>query len=524
MPQSFCEKPAEAGKGLSMLPIRPNLHAIAAVSALSILIGVASGQAVPGVTGGTAAGSGNFADQFETIHNDFNWTDDTGQRILTRSGCLAQFNGVFYWYGGNPRGFREQHCYTSTDLVHWTHKGVVLKHDTDANRIDVLYNDSTKTYVMFLKYDGNGAHFGIATAEKPEGPFTLKSTTLIDGARIGDMSMFKDDDGTAYLCYVSWAKGTNAQHGIYRMSADYLTPEKRIYLWDIGHREAPHLFKRNGVYYYGTSETAWIDSTGTTYYSAKNLEGPWTTAAPMLTPGSDNSWDSQCDFVFPIQGRRGTVYMFAGDRWIKDPEHGRNGSYVWLPMEFEGDKPILNYHQDWEINLAEGTWRGFDGSRNLAVSKSVTASSEEGANVARNVTAPKTFKDYVKLSWTSEAIDPQWIAINLGEPTEFNRVILKWNMSAAAEFTIQTSSDATTWTDVFRTGQGSANVVTDVRFPNTTARYVRMNGTQRAPVQVDTRRKVPGDPGAATRPSSRPATQPAPPGRYSLFDFMILKD
>src|SRR4029079_12109256 len=106
-------------------------------------------------------------EKFETIHNDFYWVDQNGARILTRSGCLCQFNGTFYWYGGNPRGFREQYCYTSKDLVHWTNHGVVLRHDTDANRIDVLYNDASKQYVMFLKYDGNGAFLGIATSEKP---------------------------------------------------------------------------------------------------------------------------------------------------------------------------------------------------------------------------------------------------------------------------------------------------------------------------------------------------------------------
>ena len=68
--------------------------------------------------------------------------------------------------------------------------------------MDVLYNDTTKQYVMFLKYNGNAAFFGIATAAKPEGPFTFKSQTLVDGAKIGDTSMFKDDDGKAYLCYV----------------------------------------------------------------------------------------------------------------------------------------------------------------------------------------------------------------------------------------------------------------------------------------------------------------------------------
>ncbi len=131
---------------------------------------------------------------------------------------------------------------------------MILRQDVDANRMDVLYNDTSKQYVMFLKYNGNGAHFGIATADQPQGPFTFKSQTLVDNALIGDMSIFEDTDGKAYLCYVSWAVGTNAQHGIYLMSPDYLTLDKRIYLWDIKSREAPHIFKRNGLYYYGTSQ------------------------------------------------------------------------------------------------------------------------------------------------------------------------------------------------------------------------------------------------------------------------------
>ena len=187
---------------------------------------------------------------------------------------------------------------------------------------------------------------------------------LVDNARIGDMSMFKDDDGKACLCYVSWAKGVNAQHGIYRMSDDYMSLDKRLFLWDIRGREAPHIFKRNSIYYYGTSKTAGVQSSGTSYYTARNLEGPWSPAKPLSTPGSQNSWDSQVDFVFPVQGTRATTYIFAGDRWIKDVAKGRNGDYVWLPMEFEGDMPIVRYHQSWELNAAEGIWWPFDASRN----------------------------------------------------------------------------------------------------------------------------------------------------------------
>jgi hypothetical protein len=458
-------------------------------------------------------------DQFITIHNDFYCTDQAGARILTRSGCLCQFDGTFYWYGGNPRGFREQYCYTSPDLVHWTNRGVILRHDTDANRIDMLYNEKTKKYVMFLKYDGNGAYFGIATADKPEGPFTFQSKTLIDNARIGDMAIYKDDDGTAYLCYVSWAVGTNAQHGIYRLSDDYLTPDKRVYLWDIRSREAPHIFKRNGIYYYGTSKTAGIQSSGTAYYTATNLAGPWSPAKPLATPGSKNSWDSQVDFIFPFHGSNGTTYMFAGDRWIKDAAHGRNGDYVWLPVEFEGDTPTVNYYQDWDLNVAAGTWRKFDPKRNLAAGKLVTASSENGVSVAKHATESKTFEDYAGTYWESGEGDSQWLRVDLQAPTAINRVILKWNVTAAKDFKIQTSTDGEKWDDVYSTTQGSASTITDQTFPTITARYVQVVATAHAPVINNFRRGR----GAATATTPPANALPAPTG-YSLFDFMVLKD
>ncbi|MBC7783915.1 MAG: family 43 glycosylhydrolase [Burkholderiales bacterium] len=366
------------------------------------------------------ADEASAASQWRTIHNDFYWTDQNGARILTRSGCLAQFNGTYYWYGGNPRGFREQYCYTSTDLIHWTNHGVILRHNTDANRIDVVYNETSKQYVMILKYDGNGAHLGIATSDKPQGPFTFKTQTLVDNALMGDMSVYKDDDGKLYLAYVSWAVGTNAQHGIYLFKPDFLTLDKRLQLWDIRAREANHIFKRNGIYYYGTSRTAGIQSSGTSYYTATDMNGPWSPAKPMPTPGSNNSWDSQVDFVYPIEGTKSKFYLYVGDRWIKDLPQGRNGDYIWLPMEFNGDEPVLNYYQDWDINLTTGEWRKFDPARNLAAGKPATASSTTGTNVSSNVTDVATYENYMSSRWESEPSDPQWISVDLGKPTEIN--------------------------------------------------------------------------------------------------------
>jgi hypothetical protein len=431
---------------------------------------------------------------YVTIHNDFFWYDTSGNLLQVRSGALRQYNGLFYWYGSPPPA-TDQVCYTSADLVHWAYKGVIIKLPNDANRMDVLYNDSTKKYVMFLKYIGNAAYLGICTATAPEGPFTFVSQTLVDGYQIGDMSMYKDDDGQAYLAYVWDKTGPNRQHGIYRMSADYLTLDKQMYLFDVPSREAPMIFKRNTTYYYGVSETNGIDPSATRFYTATNLAGPWSGAAIMSTPGSSVSYETQCDFVFPFTGAQGTVYMQDGDRW--KPSGARQGNYLWLPLEFNSaGTPTMNYYQDWDLNPTTGTWRTFDRTtRDLALGKTATASSTNGANAAAGVTTATTWQDYSATRWESAASDPQWIMVDLGAAKDINRVILKWHTNYAKAFQIQASTTSTTWTDVYSTTKGASYSVTDVTFARTSARYVRMNGTQRGTTNG-----------------------------YSLFAFMVLND
>ena len=74
-----------------------------------------------------------------SIINGTDWRDSLGNLIAAHEGDIAQFNGVFYWYGSsyadNPGGrFDITHgpvwngvqVYRSTDLMNWTYKGVAL--------------------------------------------------------------------------------------------------------------------------------------------------------------------------------------------------------------------------------------------------------------------------------------------------------------------------------------------------------------------------------------------------------------
>jgi hypothetical protein len=155
----------------------------------------------------------------------------------------------------------------------------------------------------------------------------------------------------------------------------------------------------------------------------------------------------------------------------------------------------LNYYQDWDLNVSTGAWRAFDYSKNIASGKTASASSVSGANTAANAFDSKTYLNYTDTRWESAASDPQWIMVDLGAAMAVNRVILKCDSNYAKAFQIQVSTNSTTWMDVYNTTIGAAYSVTDASFPTTTARYVRMYGTQRGTSNG-----------------------------YSLFDFMVLND
>ena len=435
-----------------------------------------------------------------TIHNDFFQYDLDGNPIRTRSGCLNKFGNTYYWYGCD-QAMTNQTCYSSTDLLHWTNHGNMLAASRGTNRMDVLYNEATKKYVMILKWETPGAAWcnrAAAISDSPTGPFTKLFDSTVYGANTGDMSVFQDDDGKAYYLWEIWDNGKTSQ-GFALMTPDYLNLQKRMQQWPNADREANMMMKRRGMYYYMTSKMVGIDPSETQYFTAPGIEGPWTTAlVPIIAPGDADkkSWDTQCDFVYRFKGSDDTVQMYAGDRWVK-PHPARLGDYVWLPITFTPkDSVVINYYQDWEVDPERGTWRAIDEKRNLALNKAATASSSSGADVPGNVTGPATWQDYTNTKWVSGTGDPQWITVDLGSSMPVNRVILKWDSTYAKSFKIQVANDTTAWTDVFSTAKAGARSVTDETFQTATARYVRMYATERG--------------GAGSG--------------YSLFDFMVLND
>ncbi len=80
--------------------------------------------------------------------------------------------------------------------------------------------------------------------------------------------------------------------------------------------------------------------------------------------------------------------------------------------------------------------------------------------------------------WASRGgVDPSWIYVDLGVTATITGVRLQWDQSCARAYRLETSSDASTWSGIFATANGSGGVEDLV--VSGSGRYVRMYGTTR---------------------------------------------
>jgi hypothetical protein len=313
------------------------------------------------------------------------WLDSGGKPIQAHGGGIMIDHGTYYWYGedrtpGNRTGVS---CYSSTDLLNWKHEGVVFAHDSlpvdirDSSffeRPKVVYNRETHRYIMWMHLEQRGYHFaraGIATGDRPEGPFTwvthmrpisadihFKENDPDQQKEFGgtyrDMNLFLDDDGRAYVFYAS---ENNATMYVVRLNREFTGPETpvvegktwvRILAGRM--REAPAPFKHGGRYYLITSGcTGWTPNEAE-YAVAENIFGPWETKGnPCTGPDAERTFGSQSTCVFPVAGKPG-CFIFMSDRW--SPRRLDDSRYVWLPLILKPDGTFsLEFLESWDLSV-----------------------------------------------------------------------------------------------------------------------------------------------------------------------------
>ncbi|XP_024364539.1 uncharacterized protein [Physcomitrium patens] len=291
------------------------------------------------------------------------WRDTDGKTIQAHGGGILYVEGTqtFYWYGENKDGptyHAGKHglarvdvlgisCYSSKDLWAWKFEGMALRGErvdkssdlyfrNVVERPKVIYNARTKNYIMWMHIDNGNyskAAVGVAISTQPEGPFEYMGSKRPHGCDSRDMTIFKDDNGDAYIIYSSL---TNSELHIGMLTEDYTDIVERGMKKALvsQHREAPAVFKHRNIYYMVTSGCTGWNPNGALVHVAESMLGPWATLGDPCIGGEDeefrsHTFFSQGSFVLPLPGLTDS-FLFMADRWR--PANLADSRYVWLVL------------------------------------------------------------------------------------------------------------------------------------------------------------------------------------------------
>ncbi|HVT10379.1 MAG TPA: family 43 glycosylhydrolase, partial [Polyangia bacterium] len=229
---------------------------------------------------------------------------------------IAEFDGVFYIYpttdGFANWGATSFSVFSSTNLVEWTNRGVILdlpkdlKWATDRAWAPAIARAGATYYFYFCA----AQQIGVATSSSPTGPFKdALGHPLITTNQFGPQSIdpffFLDDDGTRYLYFGSGTGGLR----VVKLGSDMIslsgTPANISPSGASGVLEGSAMFKRNGTYYLQWSEGDTRDATYKVGYAkAASATGPFTRLATIL----------QQDTAQRILGPGGSTVLAFPDR------------------------------------------------------------------------------------------------------------------------------------------------------------------------------------------------------------------
>lgn len=299
--------------------------------------------------------------------------------------------------------------YSSRDLYNWKNEGIALRVHEDSNsllvkgcvieRPKVIYNQKTKKFVMWFHHELKGRGYeaamtGVAVSDHITGPFTylrslnphagiwpmnypdsLKSLPadinqfdkpspewkmavengiflrrdFQKGQMARDMTLFVNDDGKAYHFHSS---ENNQTLHVAELTDDYLDfTGKYTRILQGQQNEAPAIFKKQGKYYmFSSGLTGWKPNPGKSAVADHPL-GPWTPLGNMCIGTEaemETTFWSQSTAVIPLIGRD-DAFVYVGDRWT--PENPIDGTYLFLPVEFEGNRPVLRWRDQWDLSV-----------------------------------------------------------------------------------------------------------------------------------------------------------------------------
>ncbi len=205
---------------------------------------------------------------------------------------------------------------------------------------------------MHIDYsDYSLANAGVAISDSPTGPFQYLGNSRPNNAMSRDMTLFKDDDGKAYLFSSS---ENNATMYVSLLTNDYLHQSgtyKRNLISQS--REAPAVFKYNNKYFMISSGTTGWAPNEARYAVANSPLGPWTLMGnPCVGLNADITFGGQSTYVLPVKGKQGK-FIFMADKWNSNSLI--SSTYIWLPLKVYNNVPSIQWYNSWDLTVFDLT-------------------------------------------------------------------------------------------------------------------------------------------------------------------------
>ena len=294
------------------------------------------------------------------LKNGEMWLDDEGNPIQCHGGAIIRHGQKWYWYGehkGAPNCLGKQRvdfigisCYSSENLSSWHYEGLVLQavksnpdHVLNPNNVverpKVIYNKKTGQFVLWVHVDTPNYVYGgvgVAVSSSPTGPFEFLYSTQPNKQDSRDMTLFVDQDDTAYLVHSSnWNKTMN----ISRLTDDYLkTDGFFVSILVDQEREAPALFYKDNKYYMITSGCTGWDYNSALYAESPYLMGKWKLIDnPCEGEGYRDTFKGQSTYIFEVNGN---FYLLL-DHWI--PDNLQMSGYSILPITIQNSRLTVKW-------------------------------------------------------------------------------------------------------------------------------------------------------------------------------------
>ena len=282
----------------------------------------------------------------------------------------------YFWYGehSNTDGARSGYdsgvdmqggvasCSTN-DFITWRNEGIMFHYAniTDmtfgtsgpftVERPKVLYNNSTKKYVMWMGLDNAARSLGlagIAVSDYPNGPFDFVRSFYPDGNETHDQTVYQDVNGTAYLARTYYA------------TVDYILPAPVMQpMWEsVKNPDGTNNFGLS--YHRATYEPSYDDFHDIYLQRWRTEDRPWEvhcinklTKAERKVPFGETNFDGEVCHdpteykIVKGQGQQGYSLSGVKTRFL-DPSD-KNNSW-WMPSSVPTVKA-----QPWSKNYQDGT-------------------------------------------------------------------------------------------------------------------------------------------------------------------------